>query len=441
MKFGCARKFTVTLCCLLFISSPFAAESAKVLTLEAALSSVDASHPDLLLAEAERDIAVADRDIAASRTDTNVYLEGILRSGSRTRWAEDFLPDNSARLVGRKTLYDFGRTSAAVQAGRSELSAREADLLAAKDRRRLEVMVRFFDVLLADMQYTADNELAAVIYVTFSNGQDNFKMGQLSSVELAGLESNFQNIAEKRNASAQRQRISRALLANAMNQPGNLSGELQDPKLESNKRKLPEFEMLQPLLLANNPRLLAQQDLLLASQQRLQSLRAEKGPSLDAEVQAGDYSRSALTRDYMSAGLILSWPLYQGNRADSRVAKELAQFNKLQAGLDKLKMELSQSMLETYLDILQLQGVARTAAQKQVDYRDLVMERSRGLYEMELRSNLGTSMVDTVEANLRARRVEYQLALNFARLEAMLGRPLEDNRKTSKPASDKREQK
>jgi outer membrane protein TolC len=419
------------------MSSPQAEEAAKVLTLEAALANAESNHPDLLLAEAERDIAMADRDIAASRTDASVNLEGILRSGSRTRWTEDISPDNSARLVARKTLYDFGRTSAAVEAGKSELNAREADLLAARDRRRIEVMTRYFDVLLADMQYTADNELAAVIYVTFSNGQDSFKLGQLSSVELAGLESNFQNIAEKRNASSQRQRINRAMLANAMNRPGDLPGDLAEPKLEGNKRVLPEFEALQSLLLANNPRLQAQQELLRASQQRVESLRAEKGPTLDAEVQAADFSRSALTRDYLSAGLILSWPLYQGNRADSRVARELAQIHKLQAGLEKLKMELSQGMLETYLEIVQLQGVSRTAAQKQVDYRDLVMERSRGLYEMELKSNLGTSMVDTVEANLRARRVEYQLALNFARLEAMLGRTLEDNRTAIKPAEAK----
>ena len=78
---------------------------------------------------------------------------------------------------------------------------------------------------------------------------------------------------------------------------------------------------------------------------------------------------------------------------------------------------------------MQLQGSGRSAALKQVEHRNLVLERSRGLYEMEMKSNLGTSMTDTVEANLRVRRTEYQLALDFARLEAMLGKPLESNSK------------
>jgi len=54
----------------------------------------------------------------------------------------------------------------------------------------------------------------------------------------------------------------------------------------------------------------------------------------------------------------------------------------------------------------------------------LRLERSRGLYELELKSNLGTSMVETSDAKLRARRNEYQLALSFAHLEALMGRPL-----------------
>lgn len=436
MSHALTRQWIILFFCLLCVNALNAAESTQPLTLEAALASVEASHPDLQLAQAERDTAIADRDIAASRTDSSLFFEGILRSGAESISPRNISPDNSVRLTARKTLYDFGRSSAAEQATLSELNAREADLVTAKERRRLEVMSRFFDVLIADMQYTADNELMAVVYVGYDQGKDNFAAGKISSVELAGLESHYQDILVRRTVSAQRQRITRALLANAMNRPGDLSGDLVDPKLEGNSRILPEYDALIPILLANNPRLLAQQEMLAASQQRLESLRAEKGPTLDAEVQAADFSRSAITRDNLSAGLILSWPLYQGNRADSRVAREYAQFNKVQAGSDKLKMELTQAMLETYLDIVQLQGSGRSAALKQVEHSDLVLERSRGLYEMELKSNLGTSMTDTVEANLRVRRNEYLLALDFARLEAMLGRPLEAKLKDAKPLNE-----
>jgi len=426
-----SRYGIVLIVSLLCFGNLHAADSTQALTLEKALASVEAMHPDLLAAQADRNAAVADRDIAASRTDTSINFEGILRSGAVSTPPNNILPDNSVRLTARKTLYDFGRSSAAEQAGISELNAREADLITAKERRRLDVMSRYFDVLIADMQYTADNELMAVVYVSFDHGKDNFAAGKISSVDLAALESQYQDTLAKRTLSVQRQRITRALLANAMNRPGDLPGDLLEPKLEGNSRLLPEYDTLISIMLENNPRLLAQREMLAASQQRLASLRAENRPTLDAEIQAADYSRTALTRDNLSAGLILSWPLYQGNRADSRVAKEFAQLTKVQANSEKLKMDLTQSLLETYLEIVQLQSSGRSAALKQVEHRDLVLERSRGLYEMELKSNLGTSMTDTVEANLRVRRTEYQLALDFTRLEAMLGKPLEAKLKKS----------
>lgn len=426
MSLSLCRPWLSRIAGLLVLSASCNSALAGALTLEAALATAESAHPELQLAQAEKDSAVAEQSIAHSRQDTSVNLEGILRSGRPSTGDSGFVSDNSVRLTARKTLYDFGRSSNAELASQYELNAREADLTTALDRRRLEIMARYFDVLLADLQYTVDNELMAVHYVGFEQGQDRLARGQISTVELAELETRYRDTLLKRNASAQRQRITRALLANAMNRPGDLPGDLEEPKLPGNQRALPDYQTLVPILLENNARLRAQQEMLAASQKRMASLRAEKGPTLDAEVQAADYSRTAATRDNLSAGLILSWPLYQGERADSRVAREMAQFNKVQANSDKLKMELTQALLETCLEITQLQSTARGAAQKNSEFRDLQLERSRGLYELELKSNLGTSMVDTADATLRSRRNEYQLALSFARLEALLGRPLSE---------------
>lgn len=405
-------------------SSAIAAESGKRLTFNEALATVGSDHPDLLMMQAEREIASADQGIAASRLDASVYLEGILRSGRPTSGNHDFVSDNSLRLTARKTLYDFGRTSAAESAAKSEVNARDAALIGTRDQRTLDIMARYFDVLIADMQFAADNEFMAVAYVTFDQAKDRLAVGQISAVDLADLESRFQETSLRRNASEQRQRITRALLANALNRPGNLPGDIEDPALPGNQRVLPEYETLISSMLQNNIQLKANIESLAASQKRLEFLRAEKRPILDAEVQAADYSRSASTRDSLSAGVILTLPLFQGNRVDARIAREQAQFQKLQAGNQKLKMDLTQALLENYLEIGQLQRSGRSAAKKQAEYRDLVLEKSRGQYEVELKTNLGTSMAETVEATLRTRKNEYQLALAFARLEALLGAPL-----------------
>jgi len=411
-------------CCLLLFSATTGSGFAGPLTLEDALATAESAHPDMLLAQADRESALAEREIASSRQDTSIKFEGILRSGRPSIGNGNYSDDNSVRLTARKTLLDFGRSSNAELAAQYELNAREAYLTTMLNNRRMEIMTRYFDVLLADMSNTVESELTSVYYTTFQQGKDRLELGQISIVDLAELESKYRDTVEKRSASAQRQRITRLLLANAMNRPGILPVDLEDPKLPGNQRTLPDYESLLPIMLDNNPRLRAQREMLAASQKRIESLRAENGPVLDAEVQAADYSRIAITRDNVSAGLILSWPLYQGNRTKSLVALEMAQFNKLQAATEKLKLELTQAFLESYLDITQLQSAARNAVSTYVDYRDLQLDRSRGLYELELKSNLGTSMAGTAEARMRARQVEYQLALSFARLEALMGMPL-----------------
>jgi outer membrane protein TolC len=157
----------------------------------------------------------------------------------------------------------------------------------------------------------------------------------------------------------------------------------------------------------------------------MQAVRAENSPLLDAEVEAAGWSREAATRDNLRAGVVLTWPVYQGRRVSAQLAREQAQFHKLQAEADKLGMDLAEALLDVWAEVDQLQRSVRTAARKQVEYRDLALEKARGQYEVELKANLGDAMAATMEAKLRERRTEYQLALAFARLKALLGKPLE----------------
>lgn len=418
---------------IFLISCAFTTQAAT-LTLAQALATADAHHPDVAFVEADVAAAKADVTAADARRDLTVTVEGALRQGRASTGNDEWRADNSGRVIARKNIYDFTRTQSAVEAAQSELDARELSLLSSRDQQRLAIMARYFDVLNADHQYAADNEFMAVAYVSFDNARDRMALGQLSRVDVATLEARYQDIREKRNASLARQRATRSALANAMNQTGLLASDLAEPELVANDVPIPEYEDLLPVLFIHNPSWLAQQAALTAAQQRLASLRHETSPSLDAEVEAGEYSRNATTRNNLSAGLVLTWPIYQGRRVDARIAKEQAQFQKLQAASAGLNMRLSQTLLDTLLDIAQLRNSARPAATQQINYRDIALDRSRAEYELELKTNLGDSMAQTMTAQLRARSVEYQLALALARLSALLGTPVAE---LSKLASSK----
>jgi len=216
-------------------------------------------------------------------------------------------------------------------------------------------------------------------------------------------------------------RSARQKLAHAMYRPGNLPGELAEPVLKGNARPLPEYESLLPWVLEKNPRMRVLQAQLNAADARVGAIRAERNPVLEAEVIGGGYSRDAITRDELSAGLVFNIPLYQGGRVDARIARELAQKERNAAELEKLRLELADTLLATLQEIEWLRGSSRPAADLQIEYRDWALERARAEYELELKTNLGASMAETQAAQLRRRQVEYRLALALARLEALSG--------------------
>lgn len=400
------------------------AQGAKPLSLEAALQAADAPHPDLQLAEAERDLALADQAYASARRDLGVTLEGRLQGAKSTLPNSDFSADNSVRLAARKNLYDFGRSENNIDAARSVAEARERELLDTRDQRRIDIMARYFDVLLADLRAVADDEFMTVAFLNFDRAREAHEQKLVSTVDMRELESRFQNLLEKRNFSRRQQRFSRELLAEAMNQPGQLVSELEDPKLPGNQRVLPSFDALSTLV-DQSPKVQSSRKLVEASRQRLAALRADTHPTLDAELEAAEYPNRRLQgRDNLRAGVVLTWPLYQGGRNSAQLAREQAQFYKLQAETEKVRRTVSLTLLRLLSQAEQLQTSARNAAKIQTDYRDLALERARAQYEVELKTNLGESSAFTVEAKLRQREVEYQLALALAKLEALLGQPL-----------------
>ena len=392
---------------------------AERITLDEALATVTAAHPDRRLAVSDLEMSRADREQAASRQDFSLFLDGSLRTGRRPEG--DWKPDNIGRIVARKPLLDFGRTDQAVAAADQEIAARQADLLNTESLRRIDIMARYFDVLLADQQYVADNEFMTVAYLDWDKARERFELGIGNRPDLLRLEVSYQDWRERRNASLQRMRSTRQKLAHAMYRPGQLPATLAEPVLQGNVRPVPEYDSLLPWVMQKNPRVQALQAQLAAADARLALIRAERRPTLDAEVIGGGYSRESTTRDELSAGLVFNIPLYQGGRVDARAARELAQKARRAAELEKLKLDLADSLLATLQEIDWLRGSGIAAADKQVEYRDWALERARAEYELELKTNLGNSMAETQSAQLRRKQVEYRLALALARLEALSG--------------------
>lgn len=396
-----------------------------VLTLEAVLGQAQTRHPELDQSDARLDAARAEADLAESLNDFRLTLEGALRSGRNPLYGDHFHPDHLLRLHARKTLLDSGRGEALLGAAREERAAGELQLADARAQRRVSLMARYFEALLADLQYNADTEFMASAYVAWDNAKDRLALGQMAAWELAQLEARYLDSLARRNEARRKLRDARLKLGLALNRPGPALEDLADPPLAGNDRAVPELAPLLQAMQERNPRLLAQQRQLAAARQRIEGVRLEDRPSLELEAEAAAWSRESINRDELRAGVNFVWPFGQGRRDDARLAREQALLRERQARHELTLQELRQAATDLWEEIQLLRGTERRAGEIHAAWRDAALDKARAEYEMELKTNLGTSMAETQAAKLRRRAVEYRLALALARLEALLGAPLE----------------
>ena len=86
-------------------------------------------------------------------------------------------------------------------------------------------------------------------------------------------------------------------------------------------------------------------------------------------------------------------------------------------------MELRQQILELLLR-LDIFKVAEGRSKADILWRDYYLERSRALYEQEVKSDLGDAMTQQSKARLQQQQIQFCRALTLAQLNALQGKPI-----------------
>ncbi|MEW8026199.1 MAG: TolC family protein [Candidatus Thiodiazotropha sp.] len=390
------------------------------LTLQYALELADHAHPERGLVEADLAQARAFAEQIAADDDAHLSLTAEMRVIDPSDIAADESRNDSlARLNLSKLLYDFGRTSHAQEAAEAGLISRRWQLLQVRQQRRLDVMARFFDVLLADLEFARDNEALAIDYIRFDRARTKNELGKVSDIDMLELESSYQQSLRKMTASRNRQRITRSQLAISLNRPLDLPAELESPQFNS-LGELPEIETLVEKALRENPKIKALQAELQAAKKQLQASEAEDNPVLRAELEAAAYQRKLGGRNPLTAALVIELPLYQGDRVASVVAEQRAHADRKQAELAAYELVLRQQLLDFWMELQRL-NVEREGLQVTGDFRDLYLDRSRTLYELDMATDLGDSMSQIADIHLQRAKNDFQIHLTHARIKALTG--------------------
>ena len=401
---------------------PGLAPLPEPLTLDYALSQVNITHPDLQVTEAAIKAAQAEQQLVESDTGIKSRIIG------RLRWVEppSFNPDRThddhrVGILVDKKLYDFGRTSSRLQAVQQNIESQQILYEDTRQQRRIEIMQRYFDVVLADLQFYQFNEAMAVAFVELDKRRDRNELGQVSDIQVLEQEAEYQRIRKLRFQSQNRQRLTRARLAYVLGRPGQLPDIVSRPEnLPQLLRSLPEVEQLQAQAMEKSSLLRALRAQIAAGQAQLAAARAGDNPVLYGNAQANAYSKERANYDKWRVGVQLEVPLTTGGRVDADAAKQQAELYRLQAELTASEEQIKQTVLELWLELDALL-IQREQMQTQQNYRELSLDRSRALYELEVRTNLGDSMVRVTEAERHAVLTDFNIALAWEKMDVLTG--------------------
>lgn len=396
-------------------------------TLEQAVAYADRHHPELALSESQLRQAEAGILQADADDDLEVRVQ-VLAQWIDPAENSPFQESDNHRLslLLDKPLYDFGLQSTKKEQASKNLQAQQYFYIDTRQKRRLAIMRRFFDVLLADLNFYRYNEEMATAFVQLDKLRDRFELGQVSELEVLKQQVEYQKMRRLRLASQNNQRLTRNALALSLGNPNLIPDTVTKPELAVLNKKIPEVEELQKQALTNNLTIKSLHSRLQAAQQAVEMARQSDNAVIKGQFEAHAYSRETGSTDAWRAGVLLEIPLSQGGRTDATVARRKAELYEIQSLLEKTEMDVQQRVLNLWLELESMQA-KREEMRALTDYSELYLDKSRALYEMEVRSTLGDAMITVTKAQYEALKADLDMAYAWAKLDALTGNMIKEH--------------
>jgi outer membrane protein TolC len=402
-----------------------AASLPEPLTLTAALDTAqNETHYDLVVIDQRLQAIRAELGIEQGNYGFSLDLIGRIRQVGLSDRAEDLDfdddgNDSAASLVLSRPIYDFGLQDSREHKFGLQLQALEYQKLLLIEQRRLEIMKKYFAVLTADNNFISENEALAMGFIHYDNAVQDQELGLVAEIEVLRLQAEYEVIRQKRYLAEHQQRLTRAMLAEAMGYPEQLPSELEVPEISSDRPLPDDFDALVKRALQHSLEAYVAQANTQAAQAAIGIAEATDNPSLDMQLEVSSYQRDSRLRDDWRAGLYFQIPLYSGS-SPAKVDLAVARHNQALANQQQTRSHLRLEVLELWQQIQQLRLEIRGRSIEQ-DYRDKYLDRSRAEYELEFKADLGDSMV--LYSRSRAERLQalYAFELGYQRLSALVG--------------------
>ncbi len=258
------------------------------------------------------------------------------------------LETNTAGLYLKQTIYDFGRTSGAVDAARGNRDATDKALAVTRQDLTLRVKSAFYLLLATEKQVVAVRETVSARENVFRQAEEFFSQGIRAKVDVAKAEATMFAARTSLIRAENNRELARVELANAMGMASLEERTVVEPSAAS--LPFPERNSLQQDAVHSRAELQQFTALKSAASGTLKSAKSGYLPILSAVATAGYADRDfPPTGTVWGVGLNLTVPLFSGFSTVEQVREATAALNSIEARQNNLKLQIIREVESAWL--------------------------------------------------------------------------------------------
>ena len=399
--------------------------AAAPLTLDEALAIALKNHPQIIEARENLNSAEARQGQARANYYPQINIAADWSRGQSYFAAQESIKlsqTNTAGLYLKQTIYDFGRTSGAVDAARGNREAVDKGLAVTRQDLTLRVNSAFYLLLAAEKQLVAVTETVRAREQVYRQAQEFFNQGIRAKVDVAKSDANLSAARTSLIRAENNLEIARLELANAMGMAtlGERTPVEPSPALPS----LPERGSSLQNALRNRAELQQFAALKSAASGNLKSAKSSYLPILSGVASVGYADRDFPPGgNVWGVGLNLTVPLFSGFSSVEQVREANANINSIEARQSNLRLLVVKEVESAWLGANE--AVARmVSTEKEVAAADENRSLAEGRYQegvggiIEV-TDAQSQALDAQTAHIQA-RYDYFTAL--ARLDRAIGK-------------------
>ncbi|MCB2229324.1 TolC family protein [bacterium] len=386
---------------------------------------------------AQEDVKIAQSEVIRARADafpqlnfTGTYNRSFrvpsvffVVNGETTELQTGFKNAYGAQVALSQTLWQGGKVFTAIDIARRYKRYAEATAEQVRAEIVYQADLLFYGAILAESQLDVLSEALASNTANLEVTKQKFDQGLVSEYEVLRATVEKQNLLPQILSAQSNLRLARKQLKSFIGVDLTEPVELVDPETDTSLTGLPELQMLTDTAQVARPEIEQASELVGISSRGIKIAQAEYWPALEAvaawdwQSASDDFTLSKNNSNSWTAGLRLSFPIFDGFRRSGDVRERKAQFAQARLSLKQTKDDIALEVEDAYDRLRQ--------AKQAVDIQGATIAAAKeGLKIAKLRyeSGVGTQLevLSAQTALTEARRLQAEAIYSFRAARAGL---------------------